>query len=150
MAPISQYTCLLLNCLDYLHLDLLGIFWFLALEFGEWDYVQLLGSDQLLRIEIDKPRFVHIFKNGLLELRVLIRILNRCKRDDFPLPNFLKILKDYILPISTDHTNHLINLFLRKLFPEAFQKESDIIERQYSIFIDIYHFECLSYLFIGI
>jgi len=86
----------------------------------------------------------------LLNLSILIGILNRCERDDFPLPDFLKILQHDTLSISADHTNHLINLFLRELLPKAFEKEGDIIERQYSIFIDIYHFECLAYLLIGV
>jgi hypothetical protein len=86
----------------------------------------------------------------LLNLSIVIGILNRCERNDFPLPDFLKILKRNILAISANHANHLINLFLREVLPEASEKEGDIIERQYSIFIDINHFECLAYLLIGV
>ena len=86
----------------------------------------------------------------MFNLSILIGILDRCERNDFPLPDFLKILKHDILAISADHTNHLINLFLSEVLPEAFEKEGDIVERQYSIFIDIYHFECLAYLLIRV
>lgn len=133
-----------------MNLNLLDISWFLALEFRERDCIRLFSPNELLGIKIDKARFIHILKNCLFYLSILIGILNRCKRYDFSLPDFLKILKYYILPISTHHTNHLINLFLRKLLSKALQKERNIIERQHSIFIDIYHLECLSYLLIRI
>ena len=86
----------------------------------------------------------------MFNLSILIGILDCCERNDFPLTDFLKILKHNILAISADHANHLIDLFLSEVLPEAFEKEGDIVERQYSIFIDIYHFECLAYLLIGV